>query len=152
MDGGGILGGGHRFDRLTPEARSALMARIRGKDTAPEVRLRALLHGMGFRFRCHRADLPGTPDVVLPGRGKVLFLHGCFWHRHPGCRHATVPRTRVEFWEAKFERNVVRDRWARRALNRDGWSVGVVWECALRDEARLERRLLRFLGPPGRGG
>jgi DNA mismatch endonuclease, patch repair protein len=140
----------HRFDRLSAEERSALMARIRGRDTAPEVRLRALLHAMGYRFRIHRADLPGTPDVVLPARGKVLFLHGCFWHRHTGCRHATVPRTRTEFWHEKFARNLARDRRVRRALNRAGWSVGVVWECALRDEASLERRLLRFLGPPGR--
>jgi DNA mismatch endonuclease, patch repair protein len=141
----------HRFDRLTPEARSALMARIRGRDTSPELALRRLLHGMGYRFRCHRADLPGTPDIVLPGRGTVLFLHGCFWHRHPGCRHATTPRTRPEFWRLKFERNLARDRRTRRALNRAGWSVGVVWECALRDEDRLARRLLRFLGPPGGG-
>ena len=140
---------GIRFDRLTPEGRSALMARIRGKDTKPEVRLRSLLHGLGYRFRCHRADLPGTPDIVLPGRGKVLFLHGCFWHRHEGCRCATVPRTRVEFWRAKFERNVRRDRAVRRALNAAGWSAGVVWECQMRDTARLERRLARFLGPPG---
>ena len=152
-DGASSSGGAPaaRFDRLTPEARSALMARIRGRDTSPELALRRLLHGLGYRFRCHRADLPGTPDVVLPGRGKVLFLHGCFWHRHPGCRHATTPRTRPEFWRLKFERNLARDRRARRALNRAGWSVGVVWECALRDEARLARRLLRFLGPPGGG-
>jgi DNA mismatch endonuclease (patch repair protein) len=147
-----VDGASHRFDCLTPEARSALMARIRGRDTAPEIRLRALLHAMGYRFRIHRADLPGTPDVVLPGRGKVVFLHGCFWHRHAGCRHATVPRTRAEFWEAKFARKIARDRRVRRALNRAGWSVGIVWECALRDEAGLTRRLERFLGPPGGGG
>ena len=149
MDGGY---GHHRFDRLTPEARSALMARIRGRDTAPELRLRALLHAMGYRFRLHRADLPGTPDVVLPGRRKVLFLHGCFWHRHAGCRFATVPRTRVGFWDEKFARNLARDARVRRALNRAGWSVAVVWECALRDEARLARRLERFLGPAGAAG
>jgi DNA mismatch endonuclease (patch repair protein) len=128
------------------------MARIRGRDTSPELALRRLLHGLGYRFRCHRADLPGTPDIVLPGRGKVLFLHGCFWHRHAGCRHATMPRTHPEFWRLKFERNLARDRRTRRALNRAGWSVGVVWECALRDEERLARRLLRFLGPPGAAG
>jgi DNA mismatch endonuclease, patch repair protein len=144
-------GSASRFGRLTPEARSALMARIRGRDTSPELALRRLLHGLGYRLRCHRADLPGTPDIVLPGRGKVLFLHGCFWHRHAGCRHATTPRTRPEFWRLKFERNLARDRRTRRALNRAGWSVGVVWECALRDEDRLARRLLRFLGPPGGG-
>lgn len=139
----------HCFDRLSQAARSALMARIRGRDTAPEVRLRALLHALGYRFRLHRADLPGTPDVVLPARRKALFLHGCFWHRHKGCRHATLPRTRAAFWEAKFARNVARDRRVRRALNRAGWSVGVVWACALRDEDALARRLRRFLGPPG---
>jgi DNA mismatch endonuclease (patch repair protein) len=142
-------GGGARFDRLTPEARSALMARIRGRDTAPEIRLRRLLHGMGYRFRLHRADLPGRPDIALPGRRKVVFLHGCFWHRHPGCPQATMPRTRIGFWRAKFERNVARDRSVRRALNRAGWGVAVVWECALREEARVARRLERFLGPPG---
>ena len=129
------------------------MARIRGRDTKPELRLRALLHAMGYRFRLHRADLPGRPDVVLPGRGKVVFVHGCFWHRHAGCRHATVPRTRA--WtsgQEKFARNVARDARTRRALNRAGWSVAVVWECALRDEDRVARRLARFLGPPGRGG
>jgi DNA mismatch endonuclease (patch repair protein) len=146
---GGTGGGEHRFDRLSLEARSALMARIRGRDTKPEVRLRALLHAMGYRFRIHRADLPGTPDVALPGRRKVVFLHGCFWHRHEGCRHATMPRTRAEFWREKFARNVARDARVRRALNRAGWSVAVVWECALRDEERLARRLERFLGPAG---
>lgn len=149
MPDGSTFGGFERFDRLTTGARSALMARIRGKDTTPERRVRSLLHGMGYRFRLHARDLPGTPDVVLRPRRKAVFVHGCFWHRHAGCAGATVPRTRPEFWSDKFGRNVRRDARARRALNRAGWSVCVVWECqvaaARREPSRLEARLRRFL-------
>lgn len=139
-----------RHDPLTPAARSALMACIRDRDTAPELHLRRLLHGMGYRFRLCRADLPGRPDIVLPGRRKVIFVHGCFWHRHEGCPQAGMPRVRAAFWRAKFAANRARDRRARRALNRAGWGVAVVWECRLRRaEGQVLRRLARFLGPPG---
>lgn len=121
------------------------MARIRGKDTKPELVVRRLLHAMGYRFRLHRRDLPGTPDIVLPGRGAVIFLHGCFWHGHEGCRFATKPATRGDFWAAKIEANRRRDRLAVRGLRRLGWRVMVVWECATRRPAGLEARLRRFL-------
>lgn len=132
-------------DRLTPEARSRLMAAIRGKDTGPELLVRRLLHSMGYRFRLHRRDLPGTPDIVLPGRRKAIFVHGCFWHGHPGCRFATRPATRPEFWAEKIARNQRRDRIAAVRLRRLGWSVATIWECSLRRPEHLTARLHRFL-------
>lgn len=132
-------------DRFTPEARSRLMASIRGKDTKPEMVVRRLLHAMGYRFRLHRRDLPGTPDIVLPGRRAVVFVHGCFWHRHAGCRLAAIPATRRDFWEAKIAANKARDRRAVAQLRRDGWRVAVVWECQTRKPAGLDGRLRRFL-------
>jgi DNA mismatch endonuclease (patch repair protein) len=131
-------------DRLTPEARSALMARIRGKDTEPERAVRRLLHAMGFRFRLHRRDLPGTPDIVLPGRRKAIFVHGCFWHGH-GCGRARLPKTRLDYWGPKIAANRARDARKTAALRRAGWSVAAVWECQLRRPSVLERRLTRFL-------
>ena len=135
------------------------MRAVRSKDTAPELAVRRLAHALGYRFRLHRRDLPGSPDLVFPGRRKVIFVHGCFWHRHGlggtgGCpRGRSTPATRRDFWEAKFARNVARDRRARRLLNADGWGVMVVWECRTRRWAReparrdrLARRLRRFLG------
>jgi DNA mismatch endonuclease (patch repair protein) len=132
-------------DRLTPEARSRLMARVRGKDTKPELAVRRLLHAMGYRFRLHRKDLPGTPDIVLPGRGTAIFVHGCFWHRHSGCRYATVPGTRPDYWIPKFARNVERDEQARQALKDAGWVVGVIWECQTKDPSGLEALIKDFL-------
>lgn len=132
-------------DVFSPEKRSAVMARIRAKDTEPELLVRRLLHGMGYRFRLHRRDLPGTPDVVLPGRRAVIFVHGCFWHGHEGCRLATSPATRREFWTTKIAANRGRDARAVRRLRRAGWSVAVVWECQTRRIDRLARRLHRFL-------
>jgi DNA mismatch endonuclease (patch repair protein) len=132
-------------DRLSPEARSQLMASIGSKDTAPELAVRRLLHALGYRFRLHRRDLPGTPDIVLPGRRKAIFVHGCFWHGHPGCRFATHPATRPEFWAEKIGRNQKRDRIAAARLRRLGWSVATVWECNLRRPERVVARLYRFL-------
>lgn len=132
-------------DRLTPDARSRLMASIRGKDTKPEMAVRRLLHAMGYRFRLHRRDLPGTPDIVLPGRRAVIFVHGCFWHRHEGCKLAAVPATRREFWEAKITGNKARDRRAVAQLRRERWRVAVVWECQTRRFTGLDTRLRRFL-------
>ena len=130
---------------LTWVERFALMSRIRGKDTKPEIAVRSLLHRMGLRFRLHRRDLSGTPDIVLSGRKAVVFVHGCFWHRHEGCKDAAVPKTRTEFWQAKFAKNVERDARNRRDLKRLGWRALVVWECELKDMAKLERRLARLL-------
>jgi len=113
------------------------MSGIRGKNTGPELAVRRALFAAGFRFRLHRRDLPGAPDIVLPGRRVALFVHGCFWHRHGGCRFAKLPSTRPEFWKAKLEGNAERDRGAVEALLADGWRVLTVWECAIRDRAVL---------------
>jgi DNA mismatch endonuclease (patch repair protein) len=121
------------------------MSRIRDRDTKPELALRSLLHRLGYRFRLHRKELPGRPDIVLPKYRSVIFVHGCFWHRHSGCRYAYTPKSRVEFWQNKFETNQVRDRSKRRELFELGWRVLVVWECETRDMATLERRLLSYL-------
>ncbi len=121
-------------DIVDRQTRSRMMRGIRHKDTAPERRLRSLLFAQGLRFRLHRRDLPGSPDLVFPGHRAVIFVHGCFWHRHPGCRFATTPATNEGFWAAKFAANVERDRHALDTLQRMGWRIGVVWECQLRGE------------------
>ena len=115
-----------------------MMSGIRGKDTKPELLIRSYLHRAGLRFRLHARGMTGSPDVVLPGRGAVVFVHGCFWHRHVGCSKASVPKSNVAFWRAKFAENVRRDRRTTRALRRDGWRVLTVWECQT-TERRLER-------------
>jgi len=115
------------------------MSGIGGKNTKPELLVRKALFAAGFRFRLHRKDLPGRPDVVLPGRRVVVFVHGCFWHAHQGCRYAKIPATRREFWEAKLAANVERDRRTREALLSAGWRVLVVWECATRSSGVRER-------------
>ena len=132
-------------DRLTPERRSALMAKVRGKNTSPEMAVRRLLFGLGYRYRLHVSNLPGRPDIVFPGRRKVIFVHGCFWHRHPGCPKASTPKSRVEYWEEKFSRNVERDREAVRKLNAEGWDVLIVWECETKRAEVLKRMLVEFL-------
>lgn len=119
------------MDFLSPAERSERMARIRSKDTAPEVALRRALHALGFRFRLHRKDLPGRPDIVLPRHRVVIFVHGCFWHRHVGCGIATTPKSNTTFWVGKFERNVARDARSIELLEALGWRVIVVWECEL---------------------
>ena len=121
-------------DIVDSQTRSRMMAGIRGKDTKPELALRRALHAAGLRYRLHVAGLPGRPDIVLPRFRAVIFVHGCFWHRHPGCRHATTPSTRVDFWSAKFAANTARDAATRHALSQAGWRVATVWECALRSE------------------
>jgi DNA mismatch endonuclease, patch repair protein len=134
-------------DRLTPEARSQNMARIRGKDTSPEMAVRKLLHLMGYRYRLHVRRLPGKPDITFPARKKVVFVRGCFWHRHPGCQYAYMPKSRVGFWQRKFEQNVERDSRNIRALAEQGWRALVVWECEATDGQPLRERLASFLGP-----
>lgn len=125
--------------------RSANMARIGPRDTAPELAVRRALHRLGYRFRLHRSDLPGTPDVVLPRHRTIFLIHGCFWHRHRCCRFAYSPKSRVGFWEGKFKRNVIRDRKVERELREDGWLVHTIWECETRDPSALEARLRKML-------
>lgn len=134
------------MDRLTPEQRSAVMAKVRGKNTKPEIRVRSLLHLLGYRFRLHRKDLPGKPDIVLPSRRIALFVHGCFWHRHPGCSRSSVPVANTAFWEAKFKANVERDRRNAEDLEKAGWRVAVIWECQTKDLAVLSDLLKGLLG------
>ena len=123
------------------------MRAIKGRDTGPELIVRRLLHAMGYRFRLHRRDLPGRPDVVLPRLRLAVFVHGCFWHRHR-CRYGQVnPATRADFWRTKFAANVERDRQAARSLRKAGWRVLVVWECQTRDVERLRTRLTAVLDP-----
>lgn len=122
-------------DTISGAHRSWNMSRIKGRNTGPELRLRSLLHRAGFRFRLHTKDLPGKPDVVLPRYRTAIFVHGCFWHRHEGCRNATMPSTRAEFWQEKFDGNVERDRRNRTALEAAGWTVITVWECDLKADA-----------------
>ncbi len=132
-------------DVLTKEQSSRCMQAIRGKDTHPEKVVRSLLHQMGYRFRLHRKDLPGTPDIVLPRHRTIVEVAGCYWHRHPGCRYATVPKKNTKFWTKKFEENVARDKRVRRQLRRRGWRVLTVWECQLKRPARVAERLKREL-------
>lgn len=132
-------------DRISPEARSRLMSRIRSKDTGPERAVRSLLHALGFRFRLHRKDLPGTPDIVLPGRGTAVFVHGCFWHGH-ACKVDKMPKSRTDYWGPKIEANRVRDTRKAAKLRRLGWRVVTVYECELKQPERLAGRLLRRIG------
>ena len=128
------------------------MARIRSQDTQPEVTVRRLLYSLGYRYRLHRRDLPGSPDICFPPRKKVIFVHGCFWHRHDGCARASTPKTRTSFWEEKFRKNVIRDRRNITGLVEAGWETMVVWECETRDLERLAPRLVRFLDGNARRG
>jgi DNA mismatch endonuclease (patch repair protein) len=134
-------------DRLTSSQRSAHMSRIRRADTKPEWIVRRLLHKLGYRFRLQWKAAPGRPDVAFPGRRKIIFVHGCFWHQHEGCRSVRIPETRRDFWEAKFNRNKARDaRDLARAVD-EGWEPMVIWECETRDQEELASKLIGFLGP-----
>lgn len=124
-------------DRLTKERRSWNMSRIRGKNTTPEMRVRSLLHRLGYRFRLHVKTLPGKPDIVLPKYKTVIFVHGCFWHRHKGCKNCTTPTNRREWWLAKLEGNVARDKLHQAVLKRSGWKTVVIWECQTIDPSLL---------------
>jgi DNA mismatch endonuclease (patch repair protein) len=125
--------------------RSALMARVRSKDSKPELVVRKLAHRLGYRFRLHRRDLPGTPDLVFPRFRKVVFVHGCFWHRHRGCARTTNPKTRSAFWSEKFEQNIKRDAIKHKQLKALGWEVLVIWECETFDDHKVSKRLDAFL-------
>lgn len=136
------------MDIVDAATRSRMMSGIRGKDTRPEILVRRFLHAAGFRFRLHCRDLPGSPDIVLPGRSVAIQVHGCFWHAHEGCRYATSPRSRKAFWQVKLGQNRARDEAAVARLIEQGWRVLVIWECALRTQAdlgRLSRRVERWI-------
>jgi len=134
-------------DSLTSEERSARMGRVRAKDTKPEMAVRRLVHSLGYRYRLHSRTLPGHPDLVFPARRKVVFVHGCFWHRHAEtCPLTRTPKSRLEFWLPKFDQNVARDLAIQAQLDVLGWSHLVVWECQLRDRGTLQARLKDFLG------
>ena len=133
------------MDVLTKEQRSLNMSKIKGKNTKPELLVRSLLHRLGYRFRLHRKDLPGSPDIVFPSRKSVIFVHGCYWHRHEGCPKATTPSTNVEFWKDKFANNLERDKKAQEALQDLGWHILVVWECELNSLDDLIIKLTTFL-------
>lgn len=133
-------------DTLTKSARSERMGRIRGKDTAPEMTVRRLMHGLGYRYRLHRRDLPGTPDLVFPTRRKVIFVHGCFWHRHAdsGCKLARLPKSRLDFWVSKLEANAERDIRNIEALKTMGWDSLVIWECEIKNVAFIRSKIESF--------
>lgn len=133
------------MDSLTPEERSQRMALVRSIDTKPEMIVRRLVHGMGYRYRLHCGNLPGKPDLVFPARHAVIFVHGCFWHRHQGCALARLPKSRVEFWTEKLEGNRKRDARKIEALEATGWRVFIVWECELKNKEQLVERIRQFL-------
>lgn len=128
-------------DHLSSEQRSWLMSRVKSKDTGPEMKVRRTAHSLGLRFRLHRNDLPGRPDLIFQKRKVILFVHGCFWHRHAGCRLASTPKTRTEYWQAKFDANVARDAAVEYALQDAGWRVETIWECQTRRLDDLRARL-----------
>lgn len=134
-------------DILTRHERSQMMSRIRGEDTGPELFVRRALHALGYRFRTHLREIPGTPDLVFSKRRMAIFVHGCFWHRH-GCRKTYMPKSRQEFWQAKFAGNVERDRRVQERLVRRGWRFFVTWECEIETDDTVIARLVAFLGPP----
>jgi DNA mismatch endonuclease (patch repair protein) len=133
-------------EKISQETRSRMMSGIRGRDTKPELQVRRYLHAAGYRFRLLRKDLPGRPDVVLPKWSVAVFVHGCFWHGHVGCRYFKLPKTRAEFWKTKIEGNAKRDTIAVNLLREAGWRVAVIWECALREDPdRALEQLVRFI-------
>lgn len=138
---------GRVADTLTPRQRSERMSRVRAKDTKPEMVVRRLAHGMGFRYRLHRRDLPGIPDLVFPARKKVIFVHGCFWHRHadPICKLARLPKSRLDFWVPKLEANRHRDLAHQEQLARRGWQFLIVWECQIKHSEELKKNIRDFL-------
>jgi len=132
------------MDTLSPKERSERMSRVKGTDTKPEMIVRRLVHRLGFRYRLHVRTLPGKPDLVFSGRRRVIFVSGCFWHRHRGCSMCRLPKSRLKFWKPKLEENRKRDLRNQRKLKKDGWTLLVIWECQLSDVKRLEQRISRF--------
>lgn len=132
-------------DVLSPKQRSDLMSRVRGRDTGPEKALRRILTDLGFRYRLQYEKAPGRPDVAFPGLRKLIWVHGCFWHRHPGCPKATMPKTRQDYWIPKLQANRERDLAVEAAAQASGWKTLIIWECEMSDDRDLARRLVRFL-------
>ncbi len=137
-------------DKISKTRRSANMAAIRSKDTTPELIVRRIVHALGYRYRLHRRDLPGKPDLVFGPRRKVIFVHGCFWHMHPkaNCRDARPPKSNTGYWTPKLARNIARDKQRATKLRRAGWRVLVIWECETKDTAKLASRVTKFLAKP----
>jgi len=133
------------MDKLTPAHRSWNMSRIRATNTAPERIVRSLLHRMGYRFRLHRKDLPGKPDIVLPRHNTIIFVHGCFWHQHKGCKYAYLPKTKQDFWIKKLNANADRDKSVIKRLKKSGWRILIIWECETKEIAALENTIRSFL-------
>jgi DNA mismatch endonuclease, patch repair protein len=132
------------MDTISPDRRSRVMSKIRGRDTAPELLIRSTLHRLGFRYRLHRKDLAGTPDLVFSGKRSVIFVHGCFWHGHD-CPRGGLPSSNISFWQEKIDTNKRRDSRVERELKSEGWKVLTVWQCETKDISKLEQRLTRFL-------
>lgn len=132
-------------DTVAPQVRSRIMAQVKSKGMKPEMQVRRLLHGLGYRYRLHRKDLPGRPDLVFPARRKVVFVNGCFWHFHSDCPRVRMPATNRNYWQTKLERNRARDERNIELLEKGGWAVTTVWECQLQDMASTTERLIAFL-------
>lgn len=132
------------IDIVDKATRSRIMAQVKSKNTKPEIIVRRFLHRLGYRFRLHRGDLPGSPDIVLPKYKIVVFVHGCFWHKHASCYYATAPATRADFWEKKLNHNVIRDAQQIRKLNESGWRVMIIWECGLKHNPLNLDKILNF--------
>ncbi|UXW31869.1 very short patch repair endonuclease [Xanthomonas oryzae] len=132
-------------DSVSPARRSEIMGRVRSRDTVPEMLVRRLTHALGYRYRLHGKDLPGKPDLVFRSRRKVIFVHGCFWHRHPGCALARLPKSREDFWLPKLEANRQRDLKTENVLQVKGWTVLTIWECELGDIDKLKNKIKEFL-------
>lgn len=128
-----------------PQTRSRIMRAVKGKDTTPELIVRRMVHAMGYRFRLHRKDLPGKPDIVFPKRRKVIFVHGCFWHGHDCVRGTRIPKANADYWSSKITRNGLRDKANVAALKRLGWRTAIIWECELKLPEWVRRRLAKFL-------
>lgn len=133
------------MDTLSPKDRSERMGRVRSKGSKPEMAVRRLVHGLGYRYRLHGKGIPGRPDLVFRSRRKVIFVHGCFWHRHPRCKLTRLPKSRLDFWKPKLERNRARDREVQKELRDAGWSLLVIWECEVGDVEDLTARIHSFL-------
>jgi DNA mismatch endonuclease, patch repair protein len=134
-------------DIVSKETRSRIMSKVKGKNTRPEIRVRSLLHRLGYRFRLHDKHLPGKPDIIFTRRHAVIFVHGCFWHQHIGCTSAARPTTNTYYWNSKLDKNLLRDKENIKALKKIGWNILVLWECELKHLDRLKLSLTSFLGP-----
>jgi len=137
------------LDKFDRSKRSWIMARVKNKDTRPEMLVRSIVHGLGFRFRKNRTDLPGRPDIVLPRHRKIIFVHGCFWHGHKKCARASRPSSNEAFWARKLDSNMLRDRRNTKMLRKQGWDVLVVWQCEITDTERILNRIQAFLEGDG---